>query len=92
MNTHNTKPYIGPPIPMSPDPQAHANEIDQPHRLGKILRMPKVRVKTGLSRATIYAEMAKGNFPRKIQLFKRSVGWLESEIEDWIAIRVRRRE
>ena len=43
---------------------------------------------TGLSRSTIYAEMAKGNFPKQIQLTgARSVGWYESAVAQWIESR-----
>ena len=43
---------------------------------------------TGLSRSTIYAEIAKGAFPKQIRLTGyRSVGWHESEILDWIDTR-----
>lgn len=43
---------------------------------------------TGLSRSTIYVEMAKGNFPRQVQLTgARSVGWYESAVVQWIESR-----
>ena len=43
---------------------------------------------TGLSRSTIYAEIAKGNFPKQIQLTgSRSVGWYESAVVLWIESR-----
>ena len=39
-------------------------------------------------RATIYAEMAKGKFPKQIQLTgARSVGWHESAVVQWIESR-----
>ena len=56
----------------------------------KILRLSDVKNITGLSRSTIYAEMAKGNFPKQIQLTgARSVGWYASAINQWIESRVR---
>ena len=55
----------------------------------KILRLKEVIEITGLSRSTIYAEIAKDNFPRQVQLTgARSVGWLESSIEHWIESRM----
>jgi len=43
---------------------------------------------TGLSRSTIYAEIAKGEFPKQVQLTgNRSVGWHESVIIQWIESR-----
>ncbi len=50
-----------------------------------ILRLPAVKTRTGLSRSTIYLRMSKGNFPASISLGGRAVGWLESEINGWIA-------
>lgn len=54
----------------------------------RILRLTPVIQKTGISRATIYDKINKGEFPRPISLGVRSVGWLESEIEAWIASRI----
>ncbi len=57
---------------------------------GKILRLKDVKEMTGLSRSTIYAEIAKGNFPRQVKLTgTRSVGWYESAIAQWIESRER---
>ncbi len=54
----------------------------------KILRLREVQAVTGLSRSTIYAEIAKGNFPKQVQLTGgRSVGWQSSAIENWIESR-----
>ncbi|HBD7469434.1 TPA: helix-turn-helix transcriptional regulator [Legionella pneumophila] len=50
-----------------------------------ILRLPTVKVRTGLSRSTIYLRISKGDFPTPISLGGRAVGWLESEINDWIS-------
>lgn len=46
--------------------------------------MPKVKERTGLSRSTIYAKIAQGTFPKPVCLGARAVGWLESEIDEWI--------
>lgn len=53
----------------------------------KILRLPSVKTRTGLSRSTLYARAAEGTFPRPISLGPRAVGWLESEVDGWIAAR-----
>jgi prophage regulatory protein len=53
-----------------------------------ILRLPAVKLRTGLSRSTIYLRVAQGKFPAPISLGARAVGWLESEIDDWIARRI----
>ncbi len=56
----------------------------------RILRLKDVKVMTGLSRSTIYAEIGKGHFPRQIKLTgARSVGWHESAVVHWIETRER---
>ncbi|MCC6198541.1 MAG: AlpA family transcriptional regulator [Burkholderiales bacterium] len=54
-----------------------------------ILRRPQVQQRTGLSRSTLYQYIKDGDFPKPVQLGLRAVGWLESDISDWIAKRVR---
>lgn len=49
-----------------------------------ILRAKGVMAKTGLSRACIYSYIGKGMFPKQISLGGKSVGWLESDIDEWI--------
>lgn len=53
----------------------------------KILRRPRVEDRTGLSYPTIYRHMQAGTFPQQIQLGPNSVGWIEEEIDAWIASR-----
>ncbi|MFM2589492.1 AlpA family transcriptional regulator [Vibrio sp. TBV020] len=50
----------------------------------KILRLQEVIHKTSLSRSAIYQRMKDGNFPKKLNLGRRSVGWLEEDIDVWI--------
>jgi len=54
-----------------------------------ILRLPGVIARVGLSRSAIYLAVSKAQFPQPIHLGVRSVGWLESEIDSWIAERMR---
>lgn len=53
-----------------------------------ILRLPAVKACTGLSRSTIYLWMAEGTFPRAISLGDRSIGWIESEVQEWLDARI----
>lgn len=55
----------------------------------KILRLPKVVNKTGLPKTAIYNGMTNGTFPKSIQLSRRSIGWLETEINQWIEQRIK---
>ena len=50
----------------------------------RILRLPSVMDKTGLSRATVYRRF--GHI--RVQLGPNSAGWLESDIDAWISERV----
>jgi prophage regulatory protein len=58
----------------------------------KVLRRPAVVAKTGESTSTIYEKMARGEFPRPIRLGKRSVGWIEDELDAYIAKRIAERD
>lgn len=60
--------------------------------MNKILRLKDVLETTGLSRATMYKMMTDGAFPKSISLGERSVGWLESEIQDWILTKIEERD
>ena len=53
-----------------------------------ILRLPQVKIQTGLARSTIYLHISEGTFPKPINLGVRAVGWLESDITDWIQGRI----
>ena len=69
-------------------------DTDTPERPKVIIRLKKVLSKTGQSRAGIYQAMADGNFPKPVKLSKnsRSVGWIESEIDDFIDTRIAARD
>jgi prophage regulatory protein len=56
----------------------------------RMLRLPDVQAKTGLARATIYLRMTQGKFPKPVPLGSpHVVGWLESEVDEWIEEQVR---
>ena len=48
-----------------------------------IWREPKVQEETGLSKSTRWRLMKAGEFPQKIQLGPRAVGWRADEVIDW---------
>jgi prophage regulatory protein len=56
--------------------------------LPRLLRLQQVGEITGLRRSMIYQLEADGHFPRRVKLATRAVGWVESEIRDWIAARI----
>lgn len=56
-----------------------------------ILRRKQVEIRTGLSRSTIYLRIQEGTFPKPLNLGVRSVGWVESEIDDWLVAKLKTR-
>jgi prophage regulatory protein len=55
-----------------------------------ILRLPAVKARTGLSRSTIYLRVSEGTFPKPVSLGGRAVGWIESEVQQWLEERIER--
>ena len=54
----------------------------------KIIRLPEVRERTGLSRSSIWRlENKEGDFPSRRKLGDGAVGWIEEEVEEWIRSR-----
>jgi prophage regulatory protein len=54
----------------------------------KLLRLPQVMEMTGLRKTKIYELNAEGAFPRRVRITAHSVGWVEAEIQAWLAQRV----
>ena len=55
----------------------------------RLLTLREVCEMTGLSRSSIYAMMAAGEFPRPIRIGARAVRWYENEVRAFIASRPR---
>src|SRR5690349_4836317 len=53
----------------------------------RVLRKRLVKEKTGLSFASIDRKERDGDFPARIQLGTKAVGWIETEIDAWIETR-----
>jgi prophage regulatory protein len=53
----------------------------------RILRLEEVMNLTGLPRVTLWREEKLGRFPKRRLLTSRNVGWLCSEIFEWISTR-----
>ena len=51
--------------------------------VGRLLRRQEVEAETGLSRSTIYEQMAAERFPRPLKVGKRAVRWPSEAIEAW---------
>lgn len=55
----------------------------------RIWSVPVVCAQTGLARSSVYRLEAAGQFPARIQITSKRVGWLASEILEWIESRPR---
>ena len=51
----------------------------------RIVRLPEVMLRTGLSRSSIYNFLSEGTFPKRIKLGQRSMGFIEADINVWIS-------
>ena len=66
----------------------------------RIMRLKEVINMTGLARSTIYKYVGDGIFPVPISLAPggidmpnaRGVGWIQSEVENWILARIEERD
>lgn len=58
--------------------------VQSGQNLDLLLRLPAVISATGLQRSTIYERMAKGTFPKNINLGGRAVAWRQSAIQAWV--------
>ena len=57
----------------------------------KMLREKDVKQLTGLSRVTRWRLEKRGEFPKKVKLTERCVGWPEAEIMEWLNARAEER-
>lgn len=64
-----------------------------------IIRRKQVEARTGLSRSSIYARMRQNpkrpgdydpTFPKPVSVGAKAVGWIEAEVEAWIAAQIQK--
>ena len=55
----------------------------------KLIRLPEVIERTGLSRSAIYDRISHNQFPRQINLGARAVAWEERKIAEWIDTKIK---
>lgn len=58
----------------------------------RILRLPETIAKVGLGREAIYCGARQGWFPKPVKLTPRASGWLEHELDQFIAGRAALRD
>lgn len=65
------------------------SQTPPPMPQSRILRLKDVCKATGLGRSFIDQLQAEQRFPHSIKIGARAVGWLESEVRQWIDNRIR---
>ena len=58
----------------------------------RLLPVPEVVARTGISRPQIYKLMARGTFPRPLDLGGRVRRWRSDELDAWIEARTAERD
>lgn len=53
----------------------------------RVLRKKELLTMLGLSDPTVYRLERAGKFPKRLRLGGQACGWLQSEVEDWLAER-----
>jgi prophage regulatory protein len=71
--------------------QQEALDMHAEHHPVRLIREREILERTGLSRTQRWRLEREGRFPTRVQLSDRAFGWIESEVEAWIAERVRER-
>lgn len=54
----------------------------------RVIRLPEVKQRTGLSRSSIYRLMSEASFPQSCKLGERIIAWVEADIERWLAEKI----
>ncbi len=72
-------------LPSDPDAMSRAAPI-------RFLRLRDVMSRTGLGQDSIYRLGREGKFPKPIKITERATGWLEHEINAYLASRVAARD
>lgn len=57
-----------------------------------IERKPSVLQRTGLSNSSLYEEIKRDRFPKPVRIGARAVGWVSTEVDDWIEQRIAQRD
>jgi len=58
----------------------------------RIIRMPELKAKVGNSESKIYVLIAEKKFPPPVQLGGNAVGWIEEEVDAYIAGLIAKRD
>lgn len=61
-------------------------------RKERFINLDEVIFRTGIKKTTIYNQMKKGLFPNSIYIGLNRTVWLESQIDEWIADKIKNNE
>ena len=87
----NSSEFLHRAMAVAPDPERNSDSGHirlTPRKTVRFLRLPEVRIITGLSKSSIYARIAEGAFPAPVPLGGRAVGWVEVEVIQWAYDRI----
>jgi prophage regulatory protein len=54
----------------------------------RLLRLKQVMERTGLKKTKLYQMQSDGSFPMRTQITSGAVGWVEEDVQQWIARRI----
>lgn len=57
----------------------------------RLIRKPELFLMIGLSDATVWRMERIGRFPKRLRIGGNSVGWLESEVMEWLRAKANER-
>ena len=60
--------------------------------MDRLVTIDEVCRTTAMPKSSVYNRMQRGLFPKPLKVGPRSVRWLESELENWMASRPRTQE
>ena len=70
---------------------AMENVVHMPHKptgkpvvVQKLIRLPEVLSRLGISKSQLYRMVKAGEFPESIQIGRNAVAWPASQVDDWI--------
>ena len=89
--TTDHKTLLSAPTFAKSDPTSPAVASVDPAKPIRLLRIPEVLDLVGLKKATLYQLLRTGQFPRSVKITSRAVGWVEEEVQQWLAERRNRR-
>lgn len=58
----------------------------------RITKSRPLCARLGISRSTLWREVHEDRFPKPIEISPRSFGWIEAEVDAWLAARIQQRE